>query len=128
MAYKTYLCRLCFYSILSSFPSVVLAAESVDQQREQGVADIQDGKVNQGFNQLKTLLEQDPQNQKLIADYVVLRYANAKFTDSDKAYLMNIFTINVISRCFFYLETCCKGRGLCLIFEKFLLHSAKVDV
>ena len=90
MAYKTYLCRLCFYSILSSFPSVVLAAESVDQQREQGVADIQDGKVNQGFNQLKTLLEQDPQNQKLIADYVVLRYANAKFTDSDKAYLANI--------------------------------------
>lgn len=90
MAYKTYLCRLCFYSILSSLPSVVFAAESVDQQREQSVADIQGGKVNQGLDQLKTLLEQDPQNQKLIADYVVLRYANAKFTDSDKAYLMNI--------------------------------------
>lgn len=58
MIYKSYLSRLCFLSIFSSLPAVVFAVDNIDQQREQSVADIRVGKVDQGFNQLQVLLAQ----------------------------------------------------------------------
>ncbi|QOW50338.1 MULTISPECIES: poly-beta-1,6 N-acetyl-D-glucosamine export porin PgaA [unclassified Acinetobacter] len=90
MIYKSYLSRLCFLSIFSSLPTVVFAVDNIDQQREQSVADIRVGKVDQGFNQLQVLLAQHPENQKLIADYTLLRYANATFSSTDMAYLAKI--------------------------------------
>ncbi|MGE8683452.1 MAG: poly-beta-1,6 N-acetyl-D-glucosamine export porin PgaA [Acinetobacter sp.] len=90
MIYKYYLSRLCLVSIFTSLPTVVFAVEMVDQLREQSVLDIRAGKLDQGFSQLKELLAQHPNNQKLIADYLVLRYANARFTQTDEIYLRQI--------------------------------------
>lgn len=90
MIYKYYLSRLCLVSIFASLPTAVFAVEMVDQLREQSVLDIRAGKLDQGFSQLKELLAQHPNNQKLIADYLVLRYANARFTQTDEMYLRQI--------------------------------------
>ncbi|WP_353144305.1 poly-beta-1,6 N-acetyl-D-glucosamine export porin PgaA [Acinetobacter pragensis] len=90
MLNKTYLCQFCFLSIFTGLPILGLAADSIDQQREKSVADIRAGNTDQGFRQLKTLLRLYPNNQKLIADYIVLRYANAKFSIDDIIYLSQI--------------------------------------
>lgn len=90
MINKTYLGQFCFLSILTSLPVLGQADDLVDQQREISVAEIHAGNTDQGFNQLKALLKQYPDNQKLIADYMALRYANAKFSANDAAYLTQI--------------------------------------
>ena len=90
MINKTYLGQFCFLSILTSLPVLGQADDLVDQQREISVAEIRAGNTDQGFNQFKALLKQYPDNQKLIADYMALRYANAKFSANDAAYLTQI--------------------------------------
>ena len=60
-------------SALSCIPlsSVTYAEATVDQQREQSVAAIRAGQVELGLQQLEVLLQQYPQNQKVLADYIV---------------------------------------------------------
>ncbi|MGE8541612.1 MAG: poly-beta-1,6 N-acetyl-D-glucosamine export porin PgaA [Acinetobacter sp.] len=90
MINKTYLCQFCFLSIFTGFSAAGFAADQVDIQREKSVVDIREGRIDQGFNQLKTLLAKYPDNQKLIADYAVLRYASAQFSVEDGVYLGRI--------------------------------------
>ena len=66
------------------------ASDNIDQLREQGVVLIRSGQVEQGLEQLRTLLNQQPQNQKLIADYIVSTQAHQKLTLADLGYLQNI--------------------------------------
>lgn len=64
-------------SCMSLFPTVY-AQESVDQLREQSVVAIRSGQIDAGFQQLESLLQQYPQNQKLLADYIVIAYSHNK--------------------------------------------------
>lgn len=76
-------------TVLVGWPTMVMATE-LDQQREQGILLIRSGQVDVGLQQLKHLLEQHPEDQNLIADYVVSSYYNSKFLASDQKYLQNI--------------------------------------
>jgi aromatic ring-opening dioxygenase catalytic subunit (LigB family) len=104
MNYKKSIWAICI--LASTSPMTHLqAADNIDQLREQGVVLIRSGQVEQGLEQLRTLLNQQPQNQKLIADYIVSAQAHQKLTLADLAYLNNIFrSIPIIA--------CLKGRGL----------------
>lgn len=64
-------------TVLVGLPTIVGATE-LDQQREQSILLIRSGQVDTGLQQLKHLLEQYPQDQKLIADYVLSSYYNGK--------------------------------------------------
>lgn len=76
-------------TVLVGLPTIVGATE-LDQQREQSILLIRSGQVDTGLQQLKHLLEQYPQDQKLIADYVLSSYYNGKLSLSDQKYLQNI--------------------------------------
>ena len=66
-------------SCMSLFPTVY-AQESVDQLREQSIIAIRSGQVDAGFQQLEMLLQQYPQNQKVLADYIVTAYSHKKIS------------------------------------------------
>ena len=89
MNYKKSIWAICI--LASTSPMTHLqAADNIDQLREQGVVLIRSGQVEQGLEQLRTLLNQQPQNQKLIADYIVSTQAHQKLTLADLGYLQNI--------------------------------------
>ncbi|OTG98200.1 poly-beta-1,6 N-acetyl-D-glucosamine export porin PgaA [Acinetobacter sp. ANC 4654] len=59
-------------------------------QREEIVSLIKQGQVDVGLQKLRQLLMQQPDDQKLIADFVVIAYENKKFVESDVKYLNGI--------------------------------------
>ena len=61
-------------------------------QREEVVSLIKQGQVDAGLQNLRQLLMQQPDDQKLIADFVVIAYENKKFVESDVKYLNGIQT------------------------------------
>ena len=61
-------------------------------QREEIVSLIKQGQVDAGLQNLRQLLMQQPDDQKLIADFVVIAYENKKFVESDVKYLDGIQT------------------------------------
>ncbi|WP_254592190.1 poly-beta-1,6 N-acetyl-D-glucosamine export porin PgaA [Acinetobacter bouvetii] len=63
---------------------------TVDRQREEVVPLIKQGQVDAGLKKLRQFLILQPNNQKLIADYVVMAYENNKFVESDVKYLKGI--------------------------------------
>jgi aromatic ring-opening dioxygenase catalytic subunit (LigB family) len=89
MNYKKSIWAICILASTSPITHLQ-AADNIDQLREQGVVLIRSGQVEQGLEQLRTLLNQQPQNQKLIADYIVSAQAHQKLTLADLAYLKNI--------------------------------------
>ncbi|NCI77482.1 poly-beta-1,6 N-acetyl-D-glucosamine export porin PgaA [Acinetobacter kanungonis] len=89
MNYKKSIWAICI--LASTSPMTQLqAAENIDQLREQGVILIKSGQVEQGLDQLRVLLVQQPQNQKLIADYIVSAHTYHKLTIDDLSYLQSI--------------------------------------
>jgi poly-beta-1,6 N-acetyl-D-glucosamine export porin PgaA len=89
MNYKKSIWAICILASTSPITHLQ-AADNIDQLREQGVVLIRSGQVEQGLEQLRTLLNQQPQNQKLIADYIVSTQAHQKLTLADLGYLQNI--------------------------------------
>lgn len=89
MNYKKPIWMICI--LASTCPVTLLqAADNIDQLREESVVLIRSGQVDQGLERLRALLAQQPQNQKLIADYMVSAYAHQKVTASDLAHLQDI--------------------------------------
>ncbi|MEG0605350.1 MAG: poly-beta-1,6 N-acetyl-D-glucosamine export porin PgaA [Acinetobacter sp.] len=89
MNYKKSIWAICI--LASTSPITYLkAADNIDQLREASVVLIRTGQVEQGLDQLRTLLTQQPQNQKLIADYIVSAQAHQKLTVADLGYLQNV--------------------------------------
>ncbi|MEG1156824.1 MAG: poly-beta-1,6 N-acetyl-D-glucosamine export porin PgaA, partial [Acinetobacter sp.] len=87
--YKKSIWAICI--LASTSPITYLkAADNIDQLREASVVLIRTGQVEQGLDQLRTLLTQQPQNQKLIADYIVSAQAHQKLTVADLGYLQNV--------------------------------------
>ncbi|WP_445115368.1 poly-beta-1,6 N-acetyl-D-glucosamine export porin PgaA [Acinetobacter sp. WZC-1] len=75
----------CYISALCCIPfsgSFSATTDGTDRQREQGVALIRAGQVDKGLQQLRLLLARQPENQKLIADYLVSAYETGH-ADSD---------------------------------------------
>ena len=72
------------------YPFNVVSANTVEKQREQGVALVRTGEVDNGLSLLKQLLEQNQTDQRLIADYIVLSYEQNKFVSSDFKYIQQI--------------------------------------
>lgn len=68
----------------------LLYRDSVEPQREETVGSIKQGQVDAGLQKLKQLLVLQPNNQKLIADFVVTSYEHQKFTERDIKYLSGI--------------------------------------
>ncbi len=68
----------------------LLYRDTVDPQREATVSLIKQGQVDAGLKKFRQLLVLQPNNQKLIADFVVMAYENQKFTEKDIKYLSNI--------------------------------------
>ena len=89
MNYKKTVWAMCFLASTSAMTHLQ-AAENIDQLREQSVALIKSGQVEQGLEQLRTLLNQQSNNQKLIADYIVSAHLHQKLTLSDLSYLQNV--------------------------------------
>lgn len=83
------LLKSCVLTTLVGWPAIVFATQ-LDQQREQSILLIRSGQLEIGLQQLKHLLSRYPQDQKLIADYLVTAYANRRFTASDQEYIQNI--------------------------------------
>ena len=81
-------CGTLLFSTLSY--AELIYSDVVDQQREKIVPLIKQGQVDTGLQKLRQLLARYPNNQKLIADFVVLAYENKKFTESDIRYLKGI--------------------------------------
>nr|WP_269091546.1 poly-beta-1,6 N-acetyl-D-glucosamine export porin PgaA [Acinetobacter sp. SM34] len=81
-------CGTLLFSTLSY--AELIYNDVVDQQREKIVPLIKQGQVDSGLQKLRQLLVRYPNNQKLIADFVVLAYENKKFTESDIQYLKGI--------------------------------------
>jgi hypothetical protein len=81
-------CGTLLFSTLSY--AELIYNDVVDQQREKIVPLIKQGQVDSGLQKLRQLLIRYPNNQKLIADFVVLAYENKKFTESDIQYLKGI--------------------------------------
>ena len=89
MNYKKSIWAICI--LASNSPITYLkAADNIDQLREASIVLIRTGQVEQGLDQLRTLLTQQPQNQKLIADYIVSAQAHQKLTVADLGYLQNV--------------------------------------
>ena len=89
MNYKKSIWAICI--LASTSPITYLkAADNIDQLREASIVLIRTGQVEQGLDQLRTLLTQQPQNQKLIADYIVSAQAHQKLTVADLGYLQNV--------------------------------------
>ncbi|WP_407308366.1 poly-beta-1,6 N-acetyl-D-glucosamine export porin PgaA [Acinetobacter sp.] len=82
-------CTLLFSSCLHA---ELLYRDSVDPQREEIVALIKQGQVEVGLQKLRQLLVLQPNNQKLIADFVVTSYEHQKFAEQDIKYLSGIKT------------------------------------
>ena len=61
----------------------LLYRDSIDPQREKTVGLIKQGQVDAGLQKLRQLLRLQPNNQKLIADFVVMSYEHQKFTEQD---------------------------------------------
>ncbi len=89
MNYNLRFSHLCVFSVCTAFQIHVYAAVP-DELREHSVISIRQGKVDQGLSELKALLQQYPDNQKLIADYTVLSYVHGKFAVSDEAFFSQI--------------------------------------
>jgi len=68
----------------------LLYRDSIDPQREKTVGLIKQGQVDAGLQKLRQLLRLQPNNQKLIADFVVMSYEHQKFTEQDIKYLAGI--------------------------------------
>lgn len=79
----------CVWLALCSFP-IFAHANNVDQQREQSIQLIRTGDVETGLSQLESLLKENPQDQKLIADFIVTAYANGKLTADKLNVIQNI--------------------------------------
>ena len=70
----------------------LLYRDSIDPQREKTVDSIKQGQVDAGLQKLRQLLVLQPNNQKLIADFIVMSYEHQKFTEQDIKYLSGIQT------------------------------------
>ncbi len=79
----------CVWLALCSFP-IFAHANNVAQQREQSIQLIRTGDVETGLSQLESLLKENPQDQKLIADFIVTAYANGKLTADKLNVIQNI--------------------------------------
>lgn len=64
--------------------------QELDTQREQLVISIKQGQIDSGLEQLKQLQQQRPQDQKLLADYLLLSLQHHQFTEQDQALLSQI--------------------------------------
>ncbi|MBP8071265.1 MAG: hypothetical protein KAY41_03430, partial [Acinetobacter sp.] len=62
----------------------------IDQQREAIVISIKQGNVDAGITELRKLLEKAPNNQKLIADYLLLALQNKRYLEEDQKWLQHI--------------------------------------
>ena len=62
----------------------------IDQQREAIVISINQGNVDAGITELRKLLEKAPNNQKLIADYLLLALQNKRYLEEDQKLLQHI--------------------------------------
>lgn len=81
----------CGTLLFSSFlHAELIYRDSVDPQREETVGSIKQGQVDAGVQKLRQLLILQPNNQKLIADFVVMAYEHQKFTEQDIKYLSGI--------------------------------------
>lgn len=81
-------CGTLLFSTLSY--AELIYKDVVDQQREKVIPLIKQGQVDTGLQKLRQLLGRYPNNQKLIADFVVMAYENKKFAESDIRYLKGI--------------------------------------
>ncbi|NHC02197.1 poly-beta-1,6 N-acetyl-D-glucosamine export porin PgaA [Acinetobacter sp. 187] len=82
-------------SLLILTPEVVFAQNSKDQKefdhkRENIVVAIKQGQVASGLQQLKFLHQQQPQDQKVLADYLLLSLQNHYFKSEDDKLLSHI--------------------------------------
>lgn len=68
------------------------STSNIDQQRETLVISIKAGNVEDGILKLKQLLENHSDNQKLIADYLLLSLQNKTYLDDDQKWLAYIHT------------------------------------
>nr|WP_174505423.1 poly-beta-1,6 N-acetyl-D-glucosamine export porin PgaA [Acinetobacter sp. Marseille-Q1620] len=92
MIIKKLIVPICYASALCCVPfsTILYATDTIDQLREKSVALIKAGQTNTALVELERLLNEYPNNQKLIADYVVVSYANKNFKSSDIKYLEGI--------------------------------------
>lgn len=60
---------------------------AIDQKRENIVLSVKEGNIDVGLSKLKQLLENNPDNQKLIADYLLLSLQNKQYLDEDLRWL-----------------------------------------
>ena len=81
-------CGTLLFSTLSF--AELIYKDVVDQQREKIAPLMKQGQVDTGLQKLRQLLDRYPNNQKLIADFVVMAYEHKKFTASDISYVKNI--------------------------------------
>ena len=81
-------CGTLLFSTLSY--AELIYKDVVDQQREKVIPLIKQGQVDTGLQKLRQLLGRYPNNQKLIADFVIIAYENKKFAESDIRYLKGI--------------------------------------
>lgn len=91
--------RYDFYNLKHFIPITVLAltvtniqaatlyTNAIDQKRENIVLSVKEGKVDVGLSKLKQLLENNQDNQKLIADYLLLSIQNKRYLDEDLRWL-----------------------------------------
>jgi biofilm PGA synthesis protein PgaA len=77
-------------AVFFSSPLSTIYANPLEKQREEGVALVRTGNVENGLNLLRNLLEENPKNQKLLADYLTLSYENSTFSQADEKYINNI--------------------------------------
>ncbi|NNH87915.1 poly-beta-1,6 N-acetyl-D-glucosamine export porin PgaA [Acinetobacter sp. ANC 4279] len=81
----------CGTLLFSSFlHAELIYRDSVDPQREETVGSIKQGQVDAGLQKLRQLLVLQPNNQKLIADFVVISYEHQRFNEQDIKYLSGI--------------------------------------
>lgn len=90
MINRTMIIPLSCFTILISQPFNTLLAQDISHKREQATSLIYQGKIEDGLEKLKNMLKENPSDQKLLADYIVLSYNNARFSKTDLKYLQQI--------------------------------------
>lgn len=90
-------CKLLKYSLSCSIFFISLSAQASDNLnldvktlREQSVLLVRGGEINKGLQQLKSLLQSNPNDQMLLADYLVLSYNHQIFPQNVDQYVDSI--------------------------------------
>lgn len=90
MINKTMIIPISCLTLFILQPFQMALAQNISQNREQATRLVYQGEIEKGLEKLKKLLQENPSDQQLLADYIVLAYGNARFNRTDLNYLSQI--------------------------------------